>query len=115
MLRDNLSAKFWRMALTSFREVDRRYRFFIFGAQPANPSENRKMIRRLNGSNEYCSFFNGYQKVSSQEDAPVITFQEVLSGSVVRRGKFDVLAWKSPIPPYHSYTCSCEIHEVADS
>ena len=115
MLRDNLSAKFWRRALTSFREVDRRYRFFIFGAQPANPSENRKMIRRLNGSNEYCSFFNGYQKVSSQEDAPVITFQEVLSGSVVRRGEFHVLAWRSPIPPYHSYICSCDIHEVADS
>ncbi|KAG2629699.1 hypothetical protein PVAP13_3KG446200 [Panicum virgatum] len=116
MLRDNLSAKFWRMALTSFREVDRRYRFFIFGAQPANPSENRKMIRRLNGSNEYCSFFNGYHTISSLGEAPTtITVQEVLSGSVVPRGEFHVLGWRSPIPPYHSYTFRCEIHEIADS
>ncbi|RLN30109.1 disease resistance protein RGA2-like isoform X1 [Panicum miliaceum] len=115
MLRDNLSATFWRMALTSFREVNQRYSFFIFDAQPVNPSQSRKMIRRLNGSDGYCSIFNGYQIVSSQEDAPVITVQEVLSGSVARRGEFDVLAWRSSIPPYHSYTCSCEIHEVEDS
>jgi len=117
MLRDNLSAKFWRRALTSFREVSqRRYSFFIFDAQPINPSQNRKiLIRRLNGSDEYCSIFNGYQTNSSQVEAPMITLQEVLSGSVVRRGEFHVLAWRSPIPPYHSYICSCDIHEVADS
>ena len=32
-------------------------------------------------------------------------------GSVKAVGKFDVLGWISPIPPYYSYVVTCEVRE----
>ncbi|KAG0521397.1 hypothetical protein BDA96_08G156700 [Sorghum bicolor] len=112
MLRDNFSSKFWGMALSCTKEVSQRYNF-IFGAHPVSPLQNRKLVQRLDGSNDYCLVFNDYQIVSAHDDeAPMITFQEVLSGSVEPQGKFDVVAWRSPIAPHYNYIFSCEIHKA---
>ncbi|OEL38068.1 hypothetical protein BAE44_0000913 [Dichanthelium oligosanthes] len=111
MLRANFNAKFWSMALACAKEVSQRY-CFIFGAHPISPLQNRKIVRRLNGSNDYCLVFNDYQVVSAQNEAPLITFQEVLLGIVEPHGKFDVVAWKSPIPPHYTYIFSCEIQKA---
>ncbi|XP_066360496.1 disease resistance protein RGA2-like [Miscanthus floridulus] len=117
MLRDNLSAKFWRMALSCFKEVNKRYPFLLDAHPVISPSQDRKLLPMLfpllNGSKEYCTIFNGYQIVSAQDEAPMITVPDVLLGRDVLRGKSDVLAWRSTIPPYCSYTLSCEIHVVS--
>jgi len=113
MLRENLSVEFWSMTFSCFKEVNQRYPF-VFDVHPvSSPSQDRKLLPRLNGSKQYCSVFNGYQIVPAQDEAPMITIQEVLSGSVVLRGKTDVLAWRSSIPPYCGYILSCEIHVVS--
>lgn len=112
ILRDNLSAEFWRLALSCFKEVNQRYPF-VFDAHPViSPSQDRKLLARLNGSKEYCTIFNEYRVVSAQDEAPTITVQDVLLGSVMLRGKTEFVAWRSSIPPYHSYTLSCEIIRV---
>ncbi|KAL6643941.1 hypothetical protein ACP70R_018707 [Stipagrostis hirtigluma subsp. patula] len=112
MLRANFSADFWRMVLSCVKEVNQRY-CFVFGSQPINPAQSRKQLRILNDSNDNFSFFNDYKIVSAQDEAPAITFEEVWSGNYVPYcGKFDVLAWRSAIPPYHRYSLSCEIHKA---
>ncbi|TVU49972.1 hypothetical protein EJB05_01320, partial [Eragrostis curvula] len=108
MLRDNFSVRFWRKALSCATEVSKR-NHFKFGAQP---SQRRELVHILNGSGDYCIVFNDYQIVSGQDKVPKITFQEIMSGSVAPRGKFDAVAWRSSIPPHYSYIFSCEIHKA---
>ncbi|TVU40569.1 hypothetical protein EJB05_14036 [Eragrostis curvula] len=38
-----------------------------------------------------------------EEEIPKIKIQDVIYGNVKPHGKFEALAWRSPIPPYHSY------------
>jgi hypothetical protein len=113
MLRENLSVEFWSMTLSCFKEVNQRYPF-VFDVHPvSSPSQDRQLFPKLNGSKDYCTLFNGYQTVSAQDEAPMITVPDVLLGRVVFRGKSDVLAWRSKIPPYCGYILSCEIHVVS--
>ncbi|CAN6334245.1 unnamed protein product [Urochloa humidicola] len=111
MLRANFNAKFWRIALSCTKEVSRRYHF-IFGAHPVSPLQNRKLVQKLNGSNDYCLVFDDYQIVSAQDEAPTIIFHDVLLGAIEPHGKFDVVAWRSSIPPHYCYIFSCEIHKA---
>lgn len=111
MLRANFNLKFWRMALSCAKEVSQRYRF-IFGAHSVSPLQNRKLVQKLNGSHDYCLVFNDYQIVSSQDEAPALMFEDVLLGNVEPQGKFDVVAWRSSIPPHYRYIVSCEIHKA---
>lgn len=112
MLRADFSAKFWHMAMSCVRECRRRYPF-MFGALPVSPWEltEQAQVRRIDRVGEYCSISNDYQIVSATiEEAPVIKIQEVLAGSVVLPdGKFEALAWRSPIPPYYTYVFTCEM------
>ncbi|KAL6842151.1 hypothetical protein ACP4OV_028130 [Aristida adscensionis] len=81
VLRANFSVKFWRMALSCLKEAS----CFTHGSRD-------------------------YQIVSADNQAPMITFQDVWSGGAIPQGTFDVLAWRSTIPPYYSFSISCEIH-----
>ncbi|KAL6643939.1 hypothetical protein ACP70R_018705 [Stipagrostis hirtigluma subsp. patula] len=110
LLRANLSVKFWSMVLACTKEMNKSYHF-KFGVHHVSSLKNIKLIRRLNGSNEYCLILNNCRTTSSQDDVPVMTFQDILLGSDVPHGKVDVLAWRSSIPPYYSYIFSCEIHK----
>ncbi|KAL6842153.1 hypothetical protein ACP4OV_028132 [Aristida adscensionis] len=115
ILRANFNAQFWRTVQSCVKELNQGS-CSIFGSQPVGPpGQNSRHLRILNDSNEYCSVFNYYQIVSSHDEAPLTTFQEVWLGSAAPDGKFDVLAWVSSIPPFYSYTCSCEIHKVPKS
>ena len=48
---------------------------------------------------------------STEEEVPEIRVQDVLYGSIKKHGKFEVLVWRSQIPPYYSYVDACEIRE----
>ena len=52
-----------------------------------------------------------YQKGhAAQGEVPTITLVDVLSRtwSTVPLGKFEILGWRSPIPPYYNYVYACE-------
>jgi hypothetical protein len=49
---------------------------------------------------------------SSQDEVLEIKILDVQYGNVKLRGKFDVLVWRSHIPPYYSYSNTCEIREL---
>ncbi|GJN10463.1 hypothetical protein PR202_ga28558 [Eleusine coracana subsp. coracana] len=50
--------------------------------------------------------------VSRCDEVPKINLQDVIYGNVRPYGKFEALAWRSSIPPYHSYVFTCEIGEL---
>ena len=52
---------------------------------------------------------------SSEEEVPKITMDDVIYGSVKPHGKFEVLVWKSHIPPYYSYIYTCEIQAIKNT
>ncbi|RCV09187.1 hypothetical protein SETIT_2G007200v2 [Setaria italica] len=49
---------------------------------------------------------------SKQEELPMIKLEDVFYGSIKVHGKFEMLGWRSRIPPYHSYVDICEFQEV---
>ncbi|KAF8644697.1 hypothetical protein HU200_066363 [Digitaria exilis] len=53
-----------------------------------------------------------HRECSSQEEVPKMKIQDVMFGSIKPHGKFEALAWNSPIPPYHSFVFTCEIQEL---
>ncbi|TVU35285.1 hypothetical protein EJB05_17169, partial [Eragrostis curvula] len=53
-------------------------------------------------------------KLYHPNEVPKLTLHDVMTGSAEAHGKFDVVAWKSCIPPYDNYLMSCEIEAPQD-
>lgn len=66
---------------------------------------------RMATPSEVCVLYQQHKR-STQDEVPKITAEDVLYGSVKPRGKFEILGWKSSIPPYYCYVGTCEIQEV---
>ncbi|KAJ1265574.1 hypothetical protein BS78_08G086400, partial [Paspalum vaginatum] len=111
MLQANFNAKFWRMALLWIKGLRQRYGV-IFGGHPVSPWRNKKpvYVPRINNPNGYW-VYNDYDRVVSTHDqAQEITILDVLLRlDVVPPGKYDLLAWRSSIPPHSSCIFSCEV------
>jgi hypothetical protein len=116
LLRANFSAKFWHMTMSCVRECRRRYHPFVFGALALPVSSwqltEQPQFPRIGTTGECVSLSNDRHIVSARAEAPAMKMQEVMNGSVVLpEGKFEALAWKSLIPPYYSYTFTCEMQK----
>jgi hypothetical protein len=73
---------------------------------------NAWQFPRIGTTGECVSLSNDRQIVSARAEVPAMKMQEVMNGSVVLpEGKFEALAWKSLIPPYYSYTFTCEMQK----
>ncbi|CAL5077210.1 unnamed protein product [Urochloa decumbens] len=108
LLKDNFDIQLWFEFLAFLR---RSYHKLLsrFGEHPSDlPNQKRPILFwRMATSSEDIVVYNGCQHPSEGE-VPKIKFQDVLCGSVKTHGKFEVLAWRSRIPPYYSYIYSCE-------
>ncbi|KAF8713876.1 hypothetical protein HU200_027854 [Digitaria exilis] len=97
LLRDNFDIRFWCK----------------FGEHPYDLiSENKPAHLGIMAAPSvdlmvYCQY-----ERSSQEEVPSININDVMYGNVKPHGKFEALAWKSQIPPYYSYTSTCEIQKL---
>ncbi|CAN6296031.1 unnamed protein product [Urochloa humidicola] len=49
---------------------------------------------------------------SDKKDVPDIQFVDLLAGRDQPRGTYEILFWKSRIPPYFNYVCKCEIRDM---
>jgi len=113
LLRANPCSQFWKRVLSVFRHYVRMH-LLRFG-------EHLSDLLLMNGRPIYfwrlsktddtvLTANHTYQACSSQEhDLPKITLNELQVGSARPRGKFEVMCWRSPIPPYYSYLMSCEV------
>ncbi|CAL5079038.1 unnamed protein product [Urochloa decumbens] len=109
LLRCNFDVHFWFEILAFMR---RSYQKLVsrYGEHPFDlPSQNRPVLfGRMAASCEYIVVYQQHQH-PLEEEVPKIKFQDVVCGSVKPHGKFDVLVWRSGIPPYYSYVFTCEI------
>jgi hypothetical protein len=115
VLRENLSAQFWSSAL---RQVSKymQNNTLVFGEYPEDHMTRYiwSIPERLRGSEDRGLFMIHHSRQKGPAihgEDPRITVADIISGtwSAIPRGKFEVLRWRSPIPPYYSYVHSCEL------
>ena len=112
-LRANMQRWFWNKILECQRNnIDRNIR--IFGEHPLALVQKKQTAYVWSLSNIsmrvkvlYC------QTHSTQNDVPKIVLHEAQT-SAKARGTLQVLVLKSRIPPYHSYSMTCEIEVPQD-
>ncbi|TVU40328.1 hypothetical protein EJB05_13787, partial [Eragrostis curvula] len=114
LLRSNADSRFWISLLTIMRQTNQKNLFL--GAHQIDIWEVAKpvYIPRVNKRSEDLVILDEYESRSAPHHcvpATSMTVKEVLLGTSRPRGKFDVLAWRSPIPPHFSYFYCCEIRK----
>ncbi|CAD6221673.1 unnamed protein product [Miscanthus lutarioriparius] len=112
LLRDNFGIQFWYKVLTFFRGSIQK-NISEFGEHPSDRlSQDRPaQLGRVSIPSEEVLVSHQYQ-YSSQKEIPKIGILDVVFGSIKPLGKFDMLLWRSHIPPYYSYVYACEIREL---
>jgi len=116
ILRTNFSAEFWRMCVSWVKVIRQQRDGRIFGAHPVSPWQNKKPAYspRISNPNEYFWIFDDYQVVYAHDEVhQLITFQEVLLRDVVPHGNYNVLAWRSSIPPHSCCIFRCGVNNKA--
>ncbi|KAJ1287444.1 hypothetical protein BS78_02G010200 [Paspalum vaginatum] len=70
-----------------------------------------RLGRMMGRASEDLIIHDQYQR-SSQEAVPNRALNDVMYGSVKPDGKFEVLAWRSLIPPYYNCIYTCQIQDL---
>ncbi|KAG2639534.1 hypothetical protein PVAP13_2KG004400 [Panicum virgatum] len=112
LLRENFDMHFWCKVKAFMRGLIQKH-VSEFGVEPLvliNQNKPAHLGRMATPSEDFVYCYD-YES-SSQEEVPKIRFQDVMYGSVKAVGKFDVLGWVSPIPPFYSYVVTCEVREL---
>ncbi|KAJ1287525.1 hypothetical protein BS78_02G016900 [Paspalum vaginatum] len=109
-LKDNLVAQYWRRYLSSFREATQR-NVSLFRESPYGLVCDCKPITQLIRGDDEFAVWGRYHACPVEENVPMITMKDVIFGRGNYEGEFDVLAWKSHIPPYNSYIVKCVIEK----
>ncbi|KAF0924260.1 hypothetical protein E2562_009967 [Oryza meyeriana var. granulata] len=112
LLKANFNAQFWSRFLAFVREYRDEYNSLVacdcqenVSSIEDHPQFGWAVVRPKPA--KYFLLRDSYQKALVQDDGPKITLVDLLSGRVRRRGKFEVLVWKSLVPPYYSYISNC--------
>ncbi|GJN24323.1 hypothetical protein PR202_gb12059 [Eleusine coracana subsp. coracana] len=106
LLRDNFEILFWRKVLAFLRRLIQKHVFRV-GEHPFDLVDRNRiaLLRRMVPPSEYFTVYRQYE-CSSEEEVPNVTIQDLMYGSLKCYGKFELLAWKSRLPPYYSYVCT---------
>ncbi|TVU41079.1 hypothetical protein EJB05_14570, partial [Eragrostis curvula] len=101
LLRSNFNTGFWSLALAVFRGLKQTKLVVVHdrAQQTATTSTGTEIWEEV--TEPACPF--------AVEGVPKVSLRDVLFGGARPQGKFDVLAWKSPVPPHYRYAYSCEI------
>ncbi|KAF8713881.1 hypothetical protein HU200_027859 [Digitaria exilis] len=111
-LREHFDIRFWFKVLAFLRAFIQRHISRLGGHPSDILNRNRPVcLQRMGGPAEDFVIYGG-RECLSQEEVPKIKQHDVTLGGVKPHGKFDVLVWRSQIPPYYSYVNTCEILEL---
>lgn len=112
LLRVHFDAQFWYRVLACTREYMQK-NLLLIGEYPHDLTmkNHPRYAWRIGEPKpvKYVLLYDSYQKGYDHVDVPKITVQDLLFGDATARGKFDILLWKSQMPPYCNYICSCVI------
>ncbi|XP_047043841.1 disease resistance protein RGA2-like [Lolium rigidum] len=115
LLRANTSVRFWCRFLRQAREFRQKNNFVLGEYHEDRMSRYGWSIAETQQGYEDRKLFlihHSHQKgPAAHSEVPRITIVDLLSGacSPMQRGKFEVLSWRSLIPPYYNYVYSCEL------
>ncbi|CAL5077965.1 unnamed protein product [Urochloa decumbens] len=106
---NNLVAKQWRMHLASLREhIERNASLYnVENAYDVVQKRNRPLCWKL--KDDKLSIWYKECSCLAEENVPTITIEDVLFERVKCEGAFDILVWKSHIPPYKFYILRCTV------
>ncbi|CAD6254629.1 unnamed protein product [Miscanthus lutarioriparius] len=113
MLRSNPNAQFWHAILSSVRALVQEHMFSV-GVHPEDLLERNVPVGFTNVSfvgaqSQGCLVYDLREAGPGEDELPLPTSREVLTGvKVPAEDRFDVLVWKSRIPPYCSYIATYE-------
>ncbi|KAL6647696.1 hypothetical protein ACP70R_015133 [Stipagrostis hirtigluma subsp. patula] len=112
LLSDNFDVRFWCKVRAFLRGFLWTY-VSKFGEHPSDVLDQNKPtpLEIMDRTFEEVMVYHQYQ-LSSQEEVPKVTIQDVVYGGVKPPGRFEVLAWRSQIPPYYNYIYTCEIRDL---
>ncbi|KAK8458816.1 hypothetical protein SEVIR_2G013200v4 [Setaria viridis] len=115
LLRDNFDIHFWHKVLIFLKEYIQNH-VSKFGEGPFDDRNQSKPVhlQRMATPSEVIMVSNPSYR-SSQEEVPKIRLDDVIYKNVRPHGKFEALVWRSQIPPYYSYTTTCEIQELKNT
>jgi hypothetical protein len=106
LLKDNFDVKIWSEYL-AFKRRSYHKPVSQFDEHPYHlPNQNRLVLCGTVSKDTWL--YHRYQH-PWEEEIPKVTFQDLRCGNVMPHGKFEVLAWRSRIPPYSSYFYTCKI------
>nr|CAB3451735.1 unnamed protein product [Digitaria exilis] len=112
VLRDNFDIHFWCKVAALLRGIVQK-NFSRFGEHPNDLlHQSRPTPLGILATPSEDLIIYSHRECSSQEEVPKMKIQDVMFGSIKPHGKFEALAWNSPIPPYHSFVFTCEIQEL---
>ncbi|CAN6213620.1 unnamed protein product [Urochloa humidicola] len=109
LLRANLDARFWRKILALQRNhVERN--MLRFGEHPHILLQKSQAVYTWTMFDRTMWFKVHYpDRRFDGNDVPKTKLLDVQIGSAETRGTFEAVAWRSRIPPCHSYSISCEM------
>ncbi|RCV09186.1 hypothetical protein SETIT_2G007100v2 [Setaria italica] len=112
LLRDNFDIEMWCKILAFMRgQINKNIN--NFGGHPFDlvnqkrPAYLGRMVTPFQYGVLHC-----VNECSKQEEVPKIKLQDVMYGSMKVHGKFEMLGWRSRIPPYHNFVNICECQEI---
>jgi hypothetical protein len=111
LLIDNFEIQFWWKVLVFLRGLIQKH-VFRFGEHPFDCVDQNGIVRhrRMAVPSEYFIVYHPHE-CSSAEEVPKMRIQDLMYGTVKCSGKYDMLLWKSQLPPYYSYVYTCEVQE----
>ena len=112
-LRDNFDIHFWCKFLVFLRGYI-KLNVSKFCEHPTDAVNQNKPARlgRMFRTSEEVVVHHQYER-SSQEEIPKIALQSVMYGIVKPpAGRFEALAYRSPIPSYYNYINTCEVRDL---
>jgi len=124
LLRANFSARYWCRVLRHLREQRQKNikllgEYCLEGGQPRYSWSMDNTQRGFEDTNFFLVSGDSQKGPASHHEAPKITSIDLLSGTwgTMPQGKFEVLFWRSLIPPYYIYTADCEFvqHESSST
>ncbi|KAF6998383.1 hypothetical protein CFC21_014503 [Triticum aestivum] len=112
ILKPNFNPHFWSMVLAALRNLNKT-NISVYGDRFTLPWQMVEptylSLRRVN---KCVVLFLDYETCSAEtgpEALRMMSAQDLLFGSVRLRGKFNVHAWTSHLPPHYSYIVHCEV------
>uniref|UniRef100_A0A0E0K2L7 Disease resistance N-terminal domain-containing protein n=1 Tax=Oryza punctata TaxID=4537 RepID=A0A0E0K2L7_ORYPU len=112
ILRSNISVQFWNRFLERMKAItDRHFRLLGQHLRDAYTTKSGRSYVWVPKLNRFvAATYNLYEVTSARlNDLPIILSNDILTGNVELKEKFDVLQWQSSIPPYNYYMAHYEM------